>query len=57
MLMAALRGEPMGVVKCITSNLRVPADAQFILEGYIDERGHVESEGALRRGAGAITAA
>jgi 2,5-furandicarboxylate decarboxylase 1 len=44
-LMAALRGEPMGVVKCITSNLRVPADAQFILEGYIDERGHVESEG------------
>ncbi len=44
-LIAALRGEPMGVVKCITSSLRVPADAQFILEGYLDEHGHVEAEG------------
>jgi UbiD family decarboxylase len=44
-LLASLRGQPMGVVKCVTNDLRVPADAQFILEGYIDERGHVESEG------------
>ncbi|WP_233838229.1 UbiD family decarboxylase [Paraburkholderia sp. ZP32-5] len=44
-LAAALRGEPMGVVKCVTNDLRVPADAQFILEGYLDERGHVEPEG------------
>lgn len=44
-LLAALRGAPMGVVKCVTNDLRVPADAQFILEGYIDERGHVEPEG------------
>jgi 2,5-furandicarboxylate decarboxylase 1 len=44
-LMASLRGEPMGVVKCVTNDLRVPADAQFILEGYLDERGHAESEG------------
>ncbi len=43
--MAALRGAPMGVVKCITNDLRVPADAQFIIEGYLDERGHVEPEG------------
>jgi 2,5-furandicarboxylate decarboxylase 1 len=44
-LMAALRGERMGVVKCVTNELYVPADAQFILEGYIDERGYVEAEG------------
>ncbi|MFM0200743.1 UbiD family decarboxylase [Paraburkholderia fungorum] len=44
-LVAALRGAPMGVVKCITSDLLVPADAEFILEGYLDERGHAEPEG------------
>jgi 2,5-furandicarboxylate decarboxylase 1 len=44
-LMAALRGAPMGVVQCITNGLRVPADAQFVLEGFLDERGHVVSEG------------
>lgn len=44
-LIATLRGEPMGVVKCITNDLWVPADAQYILEGYFDERGHVEPEG------------
>ena len=44
-LIAALRGEPMGVVKCVTNDLLVPADAQMILEGYFDERGHVEAEG------------
>ncbi|MDX3907802.1 MAG: UbiD family decarboxylase [Pigmentiphaga sp.] len=44
-LMAALRGAPMGVVKCVTNDLRVPADAQFVIEGYLDERGHAEPEG------------
>jgi 2,5-furandicarboxylate decarboxylase 1 len=44
-LIAALRAAPLGVVKCVTNDLRVPADAQFILEGYLDERGHVEAEG------------
>lgn len=44
-LVAALRGAPMGVVKCVTNDLLVPADAEFILEGYLDERGHVEPEG------------
>jgi 2,5-furandicarboxylate decarboxylase 1 len=44
-LIAALRGEPMGVVQCVSNALRVPADAQFILEGYIDERGYVDAEG------------
>jgi len=44
-LMAALRGEPMAVVKCITNDLLVPADAQYIIEGFLDERGHAEAEG------------
>ncbi|HZO44720.1 MAG TPA: UbiD family decarboxylase, partial [Xanthobacteraceae bacterium] len=33
------------VVKCVTNDVRVPADAEWVLEGYIDERGHVEPEG------------
>ena len=44
-LMAALRGAALGVVKCITNDLMVPADAQYILEGYLDPAGHVEPEG------------
>jgi 2,5-furandicarboxylate decarboxylase 1 len=44
-LMASLRGVPMGVVKCVTNDLRVSADAQIILEGYLDELGHVSDEG------------
>jgi 2,5-furandicarboxylate decarboxylase 1 len=44
-LIASLRDAPLGVVKCVTNDLLVPADAQFILEGYLDEQGHVEPEG------------
>jgi UbiD family decarboxylase len=44
-LIATLRGAPLGVVKCVTNDLRVPADAELILEGYLDELGHVEPEG------------
>lgn len=44
-IMASLRDGPMPVVKCVTNDLMVPADAEMILEGYIDERGHVEPEG------------
>jgi UbiD family decarboxylase len=44
-LMAALRGEDLPVVKCVTSDLRVPADAEYVLEGYLDERGYAEPEG------------
>ncbi len=44
-LLSALRGAPLGVVRCITNDLLVPADAEFVLEGYLDERGHVEPEG------------
>jgi len=44
-LLAALRGAPLPVVRCVTSDIRVPADAEMILEGYLDARGHVEPEG------------
>jgi UbiD family decarboxylase len=44
-LFASLRDAPLAVVKCVTSDLRVPADAEIILEGYLDPAGHVESEG------------
>ena len=35
-LVASLRGAPLPVVKCVTNDLRVPADAEFVLEGYLD---------------------
>ena len=33
------------VVKCITNDIRVPADAEYVIEGYLDEKGHREPEG------------
>ena len=44
-LMSSLREAPLPVVKCVTNDVRVPADAEWVLEGFIDERGHVEPEG------------
>lgn len=44
-VLARLRGAPLAVVKCVTSELRVPADAEYVLEGYLDERGYAEPEG------------
>jgi UbiD family decarboxylase len=44
-LVSALRSKPVGIVKCITNDLWVPADAQMILEGYLDELGHTTEEG------------
>jgi 2,5-furandicarboxylate decarboxylase 1 len=41
----ALRGSPVPVVKCVSNDVRVPADAEYVLEGYLDERGLVEAEG------------
>ena len=40
-VVGALRGAPVPVVKCVTVDVRVPADAELVLEGYIDERGLV----------------
>jgi UbiD family decarboxylase len=44
-LISSLRGAPLPVVKCVTNDVRVPADAEWVLEGTIDARGHVEPEG------------
>jgi 2,5-furandicarboxylate decarboxylase 1 len=44
-LVASLRDAPLPVVKCVTNDIRVPADAEWVLEGYLDARGHVEPEG------------
>jgi 2,5-furandicarboxylate decarboxylase 1 len=44
-LLASLRGAPMPLVKCITNDIRVPADAEWVLEGYLGEEGYTEAEG------------
>jgi len=44
-VMGAMRGEPVPVVKCKTVDAYVPADAEYVLEGFLDARGHVEPEG------------
>ena len=44
-LVATIRGEPAAVVKSLTNDILVPADAEMTLEGYLDERGYVEPEG------------
>ena len=43
--MGAMRGEPVPVVKCKTIDAYVPADAEYVLEGFLDARGHAEPEG------------
>jgi 2,5-furandicarboxylate decarboxylase 1 len=44
-IVASLRDAPLAVVKCITNDIRVPADAEYVIEGYLDEKGHREPEG------------
>jgi 2,5-furandicarboxylate decarboxylase 1 len=44
-LVATFRGEQAPVVKSLTNDILVPADAEMTLEGYLDERGYVEPEG------------
>ena len=39
-----LRGKPVEMVKCITCDLEVPAESQFILEGYL-QPGELKTEG------------
>jgi len=31
-----LRGEPVGMVRCLSSELSVPADAELVIEGYLE---------------------
>jgi len=35
-LMSSLRAAPLPLVKCVTQDLRVPADAEWVIEGYLD---------------------
>jgi UbiD family decarboxylase len=44
-LLARLRGQPMPLVKGVTNDIRVPADAEWVLEGYLGEEGYAEAEG------------
>jgi 2,5-furandicarboxylate decarboxylase 1 len=44
-LVATFRGEPAPVVKSLTNDILVPADAEVTLEGYLDDRGYCEPEG------------
>jgi 2,5-furandicarboxylate decarboxylase 1 len=44
-LMASLRGAPLPLVKSITNDIRVPADAEWVIEGYLDVQGYTEAEG------------
>jgi UbiD family decarboxylase len=44
-LVASLRNDPLPIVKCVTNDLMVPADAEYVLEGYLDEQGYREPEG------------
>ena len=48
-LMGGLRGAPVPLVKCATIDAMVPADAEVVLEGYLDERGWVGSRRPVRR--------
>jgi 4-hydroxy-3-polyprenylbenzoate decarboxylase len=44
MIAGFLRGSPVEMVKCQTSDLEVPANAEIVLEGYV-ERGELRTEG------------
>src|SRR5438067_852003 len=38
-LVARMRGEPLPVVKSLTNEIFVPADAEMVIEGYFDAEG------------------
>jgi 2,5-furandicarboxylate decarboxylase 1 len=44
-LMASLRDAPLPVVKSVTNDIMVPADAEYVIEGYLGEEGYSRSEG------------
>lgn len=44
-IIGAMRGAPAPVVKCVTNDIYVPADAEYVIEGFLDPAGHVEPEG------------
>jgi 2,5-furandicarboxylate decarboxylase 1 len=44
-VMGAIRGAAVPIVKCVSIDVFVPADAEFVLEGYLDNTGLSEPEG------------
>src|ERR1700722_7480761 len=44
-LMSSLRDAPLPTVKSVTNDIRVPADAEYVIEGYPGNEGYIESEG------------
>ncbi|CDN30129.1 3-polyprenyl-4-hydroxybenzoate carboxy-lyase [Mucinivorans hirudinis] len=42
-----LRNKPVKMVKCLTNNLEVPADCDFVIEGYVDPSEEKVTEGAF----------
>ena len=44
-LLGGVRGAAVPVVECVTSDLKVPADAEMVLEGHLDPAGWSEPEG------------
>lgn len=51
-LVGTLRREPLPMVKGVTNDVPVPADAEMVIEGYLEERGYVEPEGPYGEYAG-----
>ena len=44
-LMGTLRGAAMPMVRCVSNGLLVPADAEVVVEGYLDEQGYRVMDG------------
>ena len=44
-LMGTLRGAPMPMVRAVSNGLLVPADAEMVIEGYLDEHGYRVMDG------------
>lgn len=44
-LVGTMRGAPVPMVRGVTNDILVPADAELVIEGYFDELGYSELEG------------
>ncbi len=44
-----VRGEPVRLAKAVTSDLEVPAEAEIVIEGFVDPREELVLEGITRR--------
>ena len=55
-VLGAVRGAPVPVVKCVTNDIYVPADAEYVLEGYLDRARATSSRKGPTANTSAITA-